>query len=91
MGLPGEAYSWFRAFRHDAGGAAIARHRRRDCHVLFRSSCIASTAPGQLLEHNGYPHVLHFSGGLQEWEQAGYPVEGEWVKKADDVDSALFH
>jgi 3-mercaptopyruvate sulfurtransferase SseA len=25
--------------------------------------------------------ILHFAGGLQEWEQAGYPLEGEWVKK----------
>jgi len=24
--------------------------------------------------------VLHFAGGLEEWEQAGYPLEGEWVK-----------
>ena len=44
-------------------------------------NCIASTALGQLLERNGYPHVLHFAGGLEEWEQAGYPLEGEWVKE----------
>jgi 3-mercaptopyruvate sulfurtransferase SseA len=24
-----------------------------------------------------------FAGGLQEWEQAGYPLEGEWVKKQE--------
>jgi hypothetical protein len=23
--------------------------------------------------------VLHFAGGLEEWEQAGYPLEGEWA------------
>src|SRR6266699_890225 len=43
-------------------------------------SCIASKALGQLLERNGYTHVLHYAGGLQDWEQAGYPLEGEWVK-----------
>ncbi|HLZ62158.1 MAG TPA: rhodanese-like domain-containing protein [Ktedonosporobacter sp.] len=42
--------------------------------------CIASQAFGQLLERSGYTHVLHFAGGLEEWEQAGYPLEGEWVK-----------
>ena len=43
-------------------------------------NCIASTALGQLLERNGYSHVLHYSGGLQDWEQAGYPLEGTWIK-----------
>jgi rhodanese-related sulfurtransferase len=43
-------------------------------------NCIASTALGQLLERNGYSRVLHYSGGLQDWEQAGYPLEGTWVK-----------
>jgi rhodanese-related sulfurtransferase len=43
-------------------------------------NCIASKALGQLLERNGYTHVLHYSGGLQDWEQAGYPLEGDWVR-----------
>ncbi len=42
-------------------------------------NCIASTALGQLLERNGYTHVLHYAGGLQDWEQVAYPLEGEWV------------
>ncbi len=46
-------------------------------------ACIASRALGQLLERNGYTHVLHYAGGLQEWEQAGYPLEGEWVKEKE--------
>lgn len=44
------------------------------------ANCIASRALGQFLERNGYTHVLHFAGGLQEWEQAGYPLEGTWVQ-----------
>ena len=46
-------------------------------------NCIASRALGQQLERNGYTHVLHFAGGLDEWEQAGYPLEGEWVKEIE--------
>ncbi|HYX51185.1 MAG TPA: rhodanese-like domain-containing protein [Ktedonobacteraceae bacterium] len=42
-------------------------------------NCIASKSLGQLLERNGYSHVLHYAGGLQDWEQAGYPLEGTWV------------
>lgn len=45
-------------------------------------NCIASKALGQLLERNGYTHVLHFAGGLADWEQAGYPLEGDWIKHA---------
>jgi 3-mercaptopyruvate sulfurtransferase SseA len=47
------------------------------------ANCIASQALGQLLERNGYTHVLHFAGGLQEREQAGYPLAGEWVKQKE--------
>jgi rhodanese-related sulfurtransferase len=43
-------------------------------------NCIASKALGQLLERNGYTNVLHFAGGLADWEQAEYPLEGDWVK-----------
>ena len=46
-------------------------------------TCIASTALGQLMERHGYAHVLHFAGGLADWEQAGYPLEGEWVTKQE--------
>ena len=61
---------------------ALQSLHKEDEIVVYCSdeNCIASKALGQLLERNGYTHVLHFAGGLQEWEQAGYPLEGEWVK-----------
>ena len=61
---------------------ALQSLQKEDEIVVYCSdeNCIASKALGQLLERNGYTHVLHFAGGLQEWEQAGYPLEGEWVK-----------
>jgi len=46
-------------------------------------NCFASCAFGQLLEGDGYAHVLHYAGGLADWEQAGYPLEGQWVKKKE--------
>jgi rhodanese-related sulfurtransferase len=45
---------------------------------------LESKALGQLLEREGYAHVLHYAGGLADWEQAGYPLEGEWVKKKEN-------
>jgi rhodanese-related sulfurtransferase len=61
---------------------AIQSLNKNDEIVVYCSdeNCIASTALGQLLEHNGYSHVLHYKGGLRDWEQAGYPLEGTWVK-----------
>jgi rhodanese-related sulfurtransferase len=33
-----------------------------------------------VLENQGYTQVLHFAGGLAEWEQAGYLLEGRDAK-----------
>jgi len=62
---------------------ALQSLNKEDEIVVYCSdeNCIASTSLGQLLERNGYSHVLHFAGGLATWEQAGYPLEGDWVKK----------
>ena len=61
---------------------AIQSLNKDDEIIVYCSdeNCIASTALGQLLERNGYSHVSHYAGGLQDWEQAGFPLEGEWVK-----------
>ena len=42
-------------------------------------NCPASVAAYHTLIRNGYHHVRRYSGGLSDWEQAGYPLEGEWV------------
>ena len=74
--IPGSLH--FATFRE-----ALQSLNKEDEIVVYCSdeNCIASTALGQLLERNGYSHVLHFAGGLAAWEQAGYPLEGDWVKK----------
>lgn len=64
---------------------ALQELSKEDEIVVYCSdeNCIASQAFGQLLERHGYTRVLHFAGGLQEWEQAGYPLEGEWVRQSE--------
>jgi 3-mercaptopyruvate sulfurtransferase SseA len=47
-------------------------------------SCMASVALYQLLERNGYRNLRRFAGGLQEWQQAGYPLEGTMVEHQHD-------
>lgn len=61
---------------------ALQSLNKEDEIVVYCSdeNCIASKALGQLLERNGYTDVLHYAGGLADWEQAGYPLEGQWVK-----------
>ena len=81
---------WAYQAKHIPGSIHFATSRdalhalnKEDEIVVYCSdkNCIASRALGQLLERNGYTHVLHFAGGLEEWEQAGYPLEGEWVQE----------
>ncbi len=64
---------------------ALQSLNKEDEIVVYCSdeNCIASTAFGQLLERQGYTHVLHFAGGLAEWELAGYPLEGEWIRQQE--------
>jgi rhodanese-related sulfurtransferase len=42
-------------------------------------SCIASRAAYSMLTAEGYSNVRRYAGGLFEWEQAGYPLEGDMV------------
>ena len=47
-------------------------------------SCMTSVALYQLLERNGYQSLRRFAGGLQEWQEAGYPLEGTMVESEGD-------
>jgi len=42
-------------------------------------SCPASIIRYQILERNGYKKIRRYAGGLQDWEEAGYPLEGSLV------------
>lgn len=41
--------------------------------------CAASQYAYKLLETNGFQHIRRYAGGIQDWEEAGYPLEGEMV------------
>lgn len=43
-------------------------------------ACIASISAYYLLKRAGFKHVRRYSGGLEEWEAAGYPLEGDLVE-----------
>jgi rhodanese-related sulfurtransferase len=44
--------------------------------------CAASLKLYRRLRDDGYEHVLHYAGGLIDWETAGLPLEGEWAPGA---------
>ena len=41
------------------------------------TNCLASQAAYHYLTKNGFTNVRRFSGGLAEWQAAGFPLEGE--------------
>ena len=49
--------------------------------VLYDSGppCPASRIACRFLKSHGYEHLRRYPGGLEEWENACYPLEGEQV------------
>jgi rhodanese-related sulfurtransferase len=47
--------------------------------------CTASVLVYQQLVEHGFQNVWHYAGGIADWEDAGYPLEGDWVvpKRSD--------
>jgi 3-mercaptopyruvate sulfurtransferase SseA len=37
----------------------------------------------QLIEH-GFRNLRHYAGGIADWEDAGYPLEGERVNQREE-------
>lgn len=44
------------------------------------STCNASPQAAKRLEEAGFEHVQDFEGGIAEWEDAGFPLEGQAVE-----------
>ncbi len=59
--------------------AELISGRERDQEVVVYDSnpaCPASYRTYYLLESLGFTNVRRFAGGMEEWMEAGYPVEG---------------
>ena len=45
-------------------------------------ACLASrTAYDYLVKKKGFTHVRRYAGGLEDWAEAGYPLEGDLVEE----------
>lgn len=42
-------------------------------------ACHASVALYYALLEHGFKDVRRYSGGMQEWEEKGMPIEGDWA------------
>ncbi len=53
----------------------------KDEIVLYDSgpACPASRMACRFLKAHGYRRVRCYAAGLEEWESAGYPLEGEHI------------
>jgi len=60
----------------------LAALRKDDDIVVYCSNpeCLASLAVYHRLIDQGYTNVRRYAGGLIDWEDAGLPLEGEWVR-----------
>jgi rhodanese-related sulfurtransferase len=41
--------------------------------------CIASQVAYKILDGRGYKSIRRYAGGLVDWEEAGYPMEGTGI------------
>src|SRR5438270_11740047 len=59
----------------------LAGLRKDDEIVVYCSNpaCLASVAVYQRLVDKGYTNVRRYAGGLNDWEDTGLPLEGEWI------------
>ncbi len=48
--------------------------------------CSASIYAYRLLFENGFKNIWRFAGGIQEWEEMGFPLEGEDTAKTIEVE-----
>jgi rhodanese-related sulfurtransferase len=74
---------------HFSSSEEALRVLDRDDEIVVHCSnpsCMASVALYQFLERNGYRNLRRFVGGLQGWQEPGYPLEGEaTVRRARQV------
>jgi rhodanese-related sulfurtransferase len=62
--------------------ADAAKYLDRDDEIVVYCSnekCIASQVAYQNLVGNGYKNVRRYAGGLVDWEEAGYALDGTGI------------
>ena len=65
----------------DSVDDAVRELDHNDEIVVYCSdrACVASRIAYENLVQNGFKKVGHYDGGLSDWDDAGYPLEGATV------------
>ncbi|HYT00477.1 MAG TPA: rhodanese-like domain-containing protein [Thermoplasmata archaeon] len=63
--------------KRDAGKVLLKN--RETIVYCSDDACSASRAVADFLERSGYEKVGHYPGGLHDWMDAGYPLEGTMI------------
>ncbi len=48
--------------------------------------CVASITTYRKLSEYGFTNLRRFAGGLEEWDEMGFPLEGDQVEKSIEAD-----
>lgn len=48
--------------------------------------CVASISTYRKLSEQGFTNLRRFAGGLEEWDEMGFPLEGDQVEKSIEAD-----
>ena len=74
--------------KHIPGSICISDPKNAESHMHHDENivvycagpdCLASAYAYEMMVRNGYTHVRRYLGGIYDWEEAGYPLEGELV------------
>ncbi len=70
------------SFHLDNPQQALDVLSKSDDIVVYCSdpNCPASKFAYHILKRNGYENVRRYEGGILDWEEAGYPIEGDWAE-----------
>ncbi len=73
----------------DAADKALELLDPSDEIVVYCSdpNCPASKYAYHILTTNGYKNVRRYEGGILDWEEAGYPVEGAWSEAGAEAEA----
>lgn len=76
------------SLKHIPGSMCISDPKNAEAHLQHDENivvycagpdCLASAYAYEMMVKIGYTHVRRYVGGIYEWEEAGYPLEGELV------------
>lgn len=60
----------------------VSKYLDHDDEIVVYCSnekCIASQVVYKILDGRGYKNIKRYAGGLVDWEEAGYPLEGTGI------------